>query len=270
MSTHFNSQQLTVGPHSLQRNVGSRVVGDNLSNGVKVSVSISALVQTKAPVRHHDGQTSDFSILLADLSRSLTSHEVEVNDTAQNVVLKVLLTILDVNLDIHAGAGKKEDTMSATLTAVLKVDRVGSVEVCASWNAVRVTVPEGADVVGCVQAKPIRVLSQAVQVWVFRQGSTKAKVLVLEDERGGRRVEEDFFVGLAGDFEAEWALFPGKVEFRVVSGDAISFWTREDVVRDLVGGQRCILDLDVKALCFVRVSILGKWYGHRHTYRCRS
>jgi hypothetical protein len=215
-------------------------------------------MKTKAPVRHHDGEASDFCILLADLRRSLTSHEIEVNDTTKHVVLEVLLTVLDVNLDIHAGAGKKEDTMGSALTTVFKVDRVSSIEVGASWNAVRVTVPESADVVGCVQTKTVRVLAQAVQVRVLREGSPEAKVLVLEDKRGRRRVEEDFFVRLAGDLEAEWALFPGEVEFRVFSGDAVGLWTREDVVGDLVGDQRRVFDLDVKALCFVRVSVGSK------------
>jgi hypothetical protein len=195
-------------------------------------------VQTETPVRHHNGQTSDFSILLADLGRSLTRHEVEINDTAKHVVLEVLLTVLDVNLDIHARAGKKEDTMGTTLTTVLEVDWVGSIEVGACWDAVRVTVPEGADVIGGVQTKTIRVLSQSVQVRVLREGCPEAQVLVLEDEGGCRRVEEYFFIGLAGDLEAEWALFPGKVKFRVVSGDAVGLWTREDVVGNLVGGQR--------------------------------
>jgi hypothetical protein len=247
--------QLTVSPHSLQRNVGSRVVGDDLGNGVKVSVSIATLVEAESPVGHHDGQTSNFSILLADLCRSLTRHEVEVNDTAKNVVLKVLLAVLDVNLDIHAGAGEEEDTMSTTLAAVLEVDRVGSVEVGACWNAVRVTIPESTDVVCCVQTKTIRVLAQSVQVRVLREGSAEAKVLVLEDERSCRRVEEDFFVGLAGDLEAEWALFPRELEFRVISGDAVGLRTREDVVGDLVGGQRRVLDLDMKALCLSEVSV---------------
>jgi hypothetical protein len=250
-----------VSPHSLQRNAGGRVVGDNLSNGVEISVSVSALVQAKAPVGHHNGQASDFSILLADLRRSLTSHEVEINDTTKDVVLEVLLTVLDVNLDIHAGAGQKEDTMSAALATVLEVDGVSSVEVCASWNSVRVTVPEGADVVGCVQPKTIRVLSQTVQVRVLRKRSAEAEVLVLEDEGGRGRVEEDFFIRLPGDLEAEWALFPGEVEFRVVGRDAVGLWTGEDVVGDLVGGQWGIFDLDMEALCFVRVSILQAWYG---------
>jgi len=85
-------------------------------------------MQTKTPVRHHHGQTGDFGILLANLRRSLTSQEIKINDTAKDVVFKVLLTVLDVNLDINTRAGKKEDTVSAALSTVLEVDRVGSKE----------------------------------------------------------------------------------------------------------------------------------------------
>jgi hypothetical protein len=146
--------------------------------------------------------------------------------------------------------------MSATLTPVLEIDRVGAVEIGACWNAIRVTIPESADVISGVQTKTIRVFSQTVQVRVLREGCPEAKVLVLEDERGGRRVEEDFFIGLAGDFEAERTLYPGEIEFRVISGDTVGLWTRKDVVGDLVGGQGRVFDFDMKALCFVRVSIL--------------
>ena len=146
--------------------------------------------------------------------------------------------------------------MGSTLTTVLEIDRVGAVEIGACWNAVRVTVPESADVISGVQTKTIRLFSQAVQVRVLREGCPEAKVLVLEDERGCRRVEEDFFIGLAGNFEAEWALFPGEIEFRVIGGDTVGLWTRKNVVGDLVGGQGRVFDFDMKAFCFVRVSIL--------------
>jgi hypothetical protein len=92
----------------------------------------------------------------------------------------------------------------------------------------------------------------------LRKGSSETKVLVLEDERSGRRVKENFFVRLAGDLEGERALFPGKVEFRVVSGDAVGLWTREDVVGDLVGSQRRVFDLDMKALCWESISTISR------------
>ena len=145
--------------------------------------------------------------------------------------------------------------MSAILAAVLELHRVGAVQVGAGGDAVGVAVPEGADVVGGVQAEVVGVFAETVQVWVFRQRSTEAEVLVLEDEGCCRGVEEDFLIGLAGDLEAEWALLPGEGEVGVVCGNTIGFWALEHSVGDLVGRQRSILDLDVKALCFGTVSI---------------
>jgi hypothetical protein len=99
------------------------------------------------------------------------------------------------------------------------------------------------------------VFTKTVEVWVFGEGSAEAEVLVLEDEGGRGGVKEDFLVGLAGDLEAEWALLPGEGEVGVVCGNTIGFWALEHSVGDLVGRQRSILDLDVKALCFGTVSI---------------
>lgn len=169
-------------------------------------------MQTEAPIRHHSRKPSNFSILLANVGRSFTSHDVEVNDATKNIVLKILLAIFDVNLDIHARAGEKEDTMGACLTAVLKVDRVRSIEVRPCRYAVGVAVPERADVVGGVQAEAVCVLSETVEIGMFGERSTQAKVLILEDERCGGGVEEDFFVRFASHLEAERALLQGKVE----------------------------------------------------------
>jgi hypothetical protein len=192
--------------------------------------------------------------LLGNLCGCLTGHEVEIEHTAEHVVLEVLLAVLHINLHVHAGAGEKENSVGAILATVLEVYRVGSIQVGTSGNAVRVAVPECANIVCCIQSKVVGVLSKTVQVGVFRQRSAEAEVLVLEDERCRRRIEEDLLVGLASHFEAEWALLPRESEVRIFCRNTIGLWTREDSVGNLVGDQRSVFDLDVKALCFRGVS----------------
>ena len=50
----------------------------------------TTLVETKAPVRHHDSLADDFGVLLSSLDRSGPRNEVEVYDSTNGVVLEEL------------------------------------------------------------------------------------------------------------------------------------------------------------------------------------
>ena len=109
---------------------------NHFSNLKSILISISAVVVTKTPVRHHGGQTRDFGILLRDSYWSRSSNEIEVQDTSEGVVLQVLvLAVGVVNLDIHA-IGVEEEYAMAAGGPVLVVDGVVSVQVSTGRNSV--------------------------------------------------------------------------------------------------------------------------------------
>jgi hypothetical protein len=117
-----------VSPHSLERDFSSRVIGHHACDFVDISVSISALMETKTPVGRHERKGGDLGVLLGDVAGRRTSDEVEVENTANDVVLQELLAVLLVDEDVHAVGIEEEDTVGAAL-AVVKVNGVSSIEV---------------------------------------------------------------------------------------------------------------------------------------------
>ena len=67
-----------------------RVIRNDFCNLVDIAHTIAALVETKAPVRHHDSLADDFGVLLSSLDRSGPRNEVEVYDSTNGVVLEEL------------------------------------------------------------------------------------------------------------------------------------------------------------------------------------
>lgn len=157
---------INVRPHGLEGNAGQAVVLNNFGDVVGVLVSISALVETEAPVWLHGREASKLTILLHCCYRSRPSNKVKVEHATNGVVLKVLVarSVL-VDHDVHAVGVEEEDTMGARGT-VLQVEGVRSVEIGVVGNAIAVLVPHSADVVGRLEAQRVRMLAQAVQVGV--------------------------------------------------------------------------------------------------------
>ena len=71
--------------------------------------------------------------------------------------------------------------MSAITSAVVVVDRMIAIEVRSGRYTIRISVPDRARVVGCVQHEWVRVFSKTVQAWDVWKMSPKAHVLALED-----------------------------------------------------------------------------------------
>lgn len=94
--------------------------------------------------------------------------------------------------------------MGTLVAAVIKVDRMSAVQIGVSWNVRRLGVPNHA-AVSCGEAKRVTVLTQAVDVRLLGKAGTPANILLLEDKFTSNRVEDDFIVLLARDFEREWA-----------------------------------------------------------------
>jgi hypothetical protein len=134
-----------------KRNVSSGVVGNHLSNLPDIAVTVLALVRAETPVRHHGGKAGQGGVLGCDFLGPRTSKEVEVKNTTQSVVLKIL-ALRVVDLDVHTLGAGQEDTVGAVLAAVVKVDGVSSVKVGAFWGTVGITVPELIQLAGILES----------------------------------------------------------------------------------------------------------------------
>lgn len=79
-----------------------------------------------------------------------------------------------------------------TRLAMLKIERLGTIQVCAFGDTVTVLVPDGAGVVRGVEAERVRVLAEAVQIRVVGEVGPETNVLGFKDQGCSGGVEEDF------------------------------------------------------------------------------
>ena len=212
-------------------------------------------MQTERPVRDFRRSADDISILARDLGWVvlIASQEVEVKDAANDVVLEGRAkTLRVVDLDVHAVRVGKEDTVRARL-AVLKVDRVVSVQVLTLGHAIRVARPERAGVVVRREAERVGVLAETVEVRVLGEVRLHAQVLRLEDDRVRRGGEENLLGLGAVDREAERR---GSVVEADARGERpvqeVCLWTGEDLLGNLVPLVCGVGDLDVNAILWSR------------------
>ena len=87
-------------------------------------------MKPKAPVWLEGALLRDLRILLCNFNWRWTSQEVKVEDTADDVVLKVLATC-GVDLEIHAVRVEEEHAMSAVRATMVVVDWVCTVKISA-------------------------------------------------------------------------------------------------------------------------------------------
>ena len=83
--------------------------------------------------------------------------------------------------------------------AVLKVDWVDAIEICACWDAIRVPGPHCPGSVMGREAEGVGVFPQTIDVGIEWKRGFNTKVLRLEDDRESSSVEEDLVGRLADD-----------------------------------------------------------------------
>ena len=94
---------INVGPHRLKRNLGLGIVIDGFGDSICVLISVSAIVESKSPIGHHNGQAHNLGILLRNSNRARASHEIEIEHTTKGIVFQVLISAIGiVDLDVHA------------------------------------------------------------------------------------------------------------------------------------------------------------------------
>ena len=135
--------------------------------------------------------------------------------------------------------------------AVLKVNWMDAIEVCACRHAIRVPGPHCTGSVLGRQAEGIRVLPQTVNVGIERKRRFNTKVLRLEDDRESSSVEEYLVARLADDCEGEWRFGVLELDFRVIRG-AVARRTWEDRFGNLVTDAVRIGDCDVNPRIYRR------------------
>ena len=171
-------------PHCFQWDSSLTVVVHNFSHLKDVAVAISALVETKTPIRHHGRQSNNLRVLLARLDWCRAVEEVEVENASQYIVLQILSILLRVvDFDFDSIGVEEKYAMSAIFGPGLVIDRMVTIQILTCWYAVAVSVPDGSSVVGGVQPVRIAVLAKPIKVRILRQGCAKTKILVLKDQR---------------------------------------------------------------------------------------
>ena len=216
-------------------------------------------MEPKAPIWSHGRVTRDLVVLLRDLDGGGSLEEPEVEDTAEGVVLEVLVFAVSVvDFDVHAVGVEQEDAVSAGL-ALFDVDGVRSVKIRSRRHR-GVVVPHCAGVVRSVEAEGIEVLAEAVEIRVIGKLGAQAEVLRLKDECGGRCVKDNLTGIGAADGEEEGVQVVVEVKMRGVSRAVGVRWPREDGLGDLIDLVLRVLDLDVEA---------GVWRGDSSQHRLR-
>ena len=163
---------VNVGPHCLQRYVGRGVVCNNGSDLIDILHSISALMETKPPIRHHGGLTNHVAVLPSDVDRARASKDVEVDHPANHVVLEILPSGIAVDLEIHTIAVQHENPMSIIIAlTILEVNWVVPVEVSSRRDQVRISRPQGANVIGRWAFEWIGVFSESIDIGTIRKRS---------------------------------------------------------------------------------------------------
>ena len=222
----------------------------NLGDLVHVPIAVAAVLETKTPVWHHGGETGDLGVLARNLDGAGAGDKVKVENAAEGVVLEVLARLgVLVDYDVHAVRVEEEDAVGAGL-AVLIVNGVGAVEVGAGRGAVGIARPQRADVVGGVETEGVPVLAQAVQVGVLGELGAQAEILRLEDQRLGRRVEQNLTGLAARNGEGEGVGLVLELESRLFRVRAVALGARKDGFGDLIDDIVDVLDLDVETVVY--------------------
>ena len=138
--------------------------------------------------------------------------------------------------------------MCALVTAVVKVDWMRAVEVGIVWDVNGFCVQQYSLVVVGGESERITVLAQTVQVGVFGQVSAQADILLLKDQLSARRVENDFVVADARDFERKGLFYNVKAKGGFGKGSVFVFWPRQDLFLDLKDIETCVIDFDVESV----------------------
>ena len=163
---------VNVGPHCLQRYVGRGVICNNGSDLIDILHSISALVEAKPPIRHHGGLTNHIAVLPSDVDRARASKDVEVDHPANHVVFEILPSRIAVDLEIHTIAVQHENPMSITTAlTILEVDWVVPVKVSSRRDQVRISRPQGTNIVGGWAFEWIGVFSESIDIGTIRERS---------------------------------------------------------------------------------------------------
>ena len=172
-----------VGPHGLQRYISGRVICNNCGDLIDVLHAVSTLMEPKAPIWHHGGLANDVAVLPSDVDWAWASKDIEIDDTTDHVVLKILPSGIAVDVEIHTIAVQHEDPMSLTIAlAVLEVDWVVPVEVSTWRDQVRISRPQCASVVSSWASERIGIFSESIDIRILRKRSAKSDILGLENE----------------------------------------------------------------------------------------
>jgi glutathionylspermidine synthase len=140
--------------------------------------------------------------------------------------------------------------MCAFVTAVVKVHWMTAVEIGIVWDVDRFSVQQNSLVVFGGKPERITVLAQSVQVGVVGQISAQTDILLLKDKLCARRVEDDFVVADARDFERKGLFYYLKAESGFRKRSVFVLWPWEDLFLDLKDVEACVIDFNVESVAY--------------------
>ena len=193
-------------------------------------------MEAKSPIRHHGRRADNLAVLLSDFHGTRSGEEVEVDDATKRVVLEVLPSFSSiVDLKIHSIAVEEEHAVRFVIChAMLKVDRMVSVQIGSWWNLVGIARPQCSCVIGGVQAERIRVLPKSIERWVRWERCPQSQVLRFEDQFRNGGVEYGFISLLALNSKRKRIGDKDKVKRGIGSGAVrCRIWTTDYRARNL-------------------------------------
>ena len=114
--------------------------------------------------------------------------------------------------------------MGPLVATVVVVYRMTTVQIGAVGNAVGITIPKGAGVVGGGQPERVTMFSQPVEIRILREPGAKVQVLRLEDKVRGRSIKQ-YLIAFC-DSEREWLRLVIEFQLRLLTGATVAPGTR--------------------------------------------
>jgi hypothetical protein len=137
----------------------------------------------------------------------------------------------------------------ALIAAMVEVHRMSAIEIGLLRDERRLRVVKDTLVV-LTEAERVAVFTESVDVGVARQVGPQAHVLLLEDERHSRGIEQDLAILLTLDGKRKRLLYDVELKDRAGRGNVVVHGSGEDVLVDLENLKSSIKDLDVKTLVY--------------------
>eukprot|EP00162_Nutomonas_longa_P014170 comp21855_c0_seq1/m.49429 comp21855_c0_seq1/g.49429 ORF comp21855_c0_seq1/g.49429 comp21855_c0_seq1/m.49429 type:complete len:488 (-) comp21855_c0_seq1:72-1535(-) len=234
-----------VGPHDLQRNAGSTVVGNDLLELLDTLVTPAALVESKRPQRDHARSANHLGVLRNHLARGRAREHVKVRNAANHMIGE-RLAVLGID-NVHAVRAQQEHPVVGGGAVAAQVEWVGAVQIHVSERCGAVAVPQRECGSGLQsQSRLACLLAEAVEGIGAVERGLEGPELVREEQLAARK--HNMAVAEPRDLDGEGRCGDRNVVVERRGGLCWILRARHKMLGHLVAGAVCVGDLDVHAV----------------------